>query len=88
MKRLTIAGALLLASGTACLADGLFWVVGNRATGKCHIVTSNPVIIGDIWFGDGPYKSKADAKLARSTIRVCPPLSPEEQKAEDADANN
>jgi hypothetical protein len=83
MKRMILAGCLLLASGTLSLADGLFWVVGNRATGKCNIVTSNPVIIGDIWFGDGPYKSKADAKLARSTIRACPALTPDEEKDED-----
>jgi len=83
MKRVIFACSLLLASGTISLANGLFWVVGNRATGKCNIVTSNPVIYGDIWFGDGPYKSKDDAKLARSTIRVCPVLTPEEQKAED-----
>lgn len=83
MKRLIFACCLLLASGTMSLADGLFWVVGNRATGKCNIVTSNPVINGDIWFGDGPYKSKDDAKLARSTIRACPALTPDEQKAED-----
>ncbi len=83
MKRLIFAFSLLLASGTMSLADGLFWVVGNRATGKCNIVTSNPVINGNIWFGDGPYKSKDDAKLARSTIRACPALTPEEQKAED-----
>jgi hypothetical protein len=84
MKRIILAGALLLASGTAGLADGLFWVVGNRATGKCDIVTSNPVIIGDIWFGDGPYKSKADAKLARSTIGACPPVNPDDEKDEDS----
>lgn len=83
MKRLVFAAALLLASGTVSLADGLFWVIGNHATGKCNIVTSNPVIDGDIWFGDGPYKSKADAKLARSTIRACPALTPDEEKAED-----
>lgn len=83
MKRLIFACSLLLASGTMSLADRLFWVVGNRATGKCNIVTSNPVINGDIWFGDGPYKSKDDAKLARSTIRACPALTPDEQKAED-----
>ena len=82
MKRLMVAATLLLASGTVSFADGLFWVVGNRATGKCAIVTSNP-IIGDIWFGDGPYKSKADAKLARSTISACPPVTPEEEKQED-----
>ncbi|KRP94726.1 MULTISPECIES: hypothetical protein [Bradyrhizobium] len=83
MKHLMVAATLLLASGTVSFADGLFWVVGNRATGKCAIVTSNPVIIGDIWFGDGPYKSRADAKLARSTIRVCPPVTPEEEKQEE-----
>ncbi|WP_448040933.1 hypothetical protein [Bradyrhizobium liaoningense] len=82
MKRLVVAAILLLASGAPSFADGLFWVVGNRATGKCNIVTSNPVIIGDIWFGDGPYKSMADAKLARSTIRACPAVTPEEEKAE------
>jgi hypothetical protein len=76
MKRVIVACALLLASGTAPLADGLFWVVGNGATGKCEIVTSNPIIIGDIWFGDGPYNSKADAKLARSTISACPKPDP------------
>jgi len=83
MKPLIFAGILLVASGTASLADGLFWVVGNRATGKCDIVTSNPVIIGDIWFGDGPYKSRADAMLARSTIRACPATTPDEEKAKD-----
>ncbi|MBR0797082.1 hypothetical protein JQ615_16945 [Bradyrhizobium jicamae] len=72
MKTLLLAGAIVVATGTTCLADGLYWVVGNRATGRCPIVTSNPVIYGDIWFGDGPYKSMADAKLARSTISACP----------------
>ncbi|WP_456617502.1 MULTISPECIES: hypothetical protein [unclassified Bradyrhizobium] len=83
MKRSIFAAALLLASGTASLADGLFWVVGNRATGKCDIVTSNPVIIGNIWFGDGPYTSMADAKLARSTIRACPAIGPDDDKNQD-----
>ena len=72
MKRLILAGAMTVMVGTAALADGLFWVVGNRATSKCDIVTQNPVIGGDIYFGDGPYKSIDDAKLARSTIKVCP----------------
>ena len=69
-----VATGLLFAteSGSAAWADGLYWVVGNRATEKCEIVTSNPVIIGDIWFADGPYRSRADAKLARSTIGACP----------------
>jgi hypothetical protein len=88
MKRLMVAGALLLASGTMCLADGLFWVVGNRATSKCQIVTSNPIITGDIWFGDGPYKSRADAKLARSTIRECPPPGPDDDKDDEQDGGN
>lgn len=83
MKRLIFAASLLLASGTVSLADGLFWVVGSRTSGKCDIVTSNPVINGDIWFGDGPYKSRADAKLARSTIRACPTVAPEHEKHEN-----
>jgi hypothetical protein len=87
MKRLIVAGAMLLASGTISLADGLFWVVGNSATGKCNVVTSNPVISGDIWFGDGPYKSLADARLARSTISACPKATPDDDKDEGAAKN-
>jgi hypothetical protein len=75
MKRLVLAGSLIFAAGTVNAADGMFWVVGNNATNKCEIVTSNPVISGDIWFGDGPYKSKDDAKLARSTINACPKVN-------------
>jgi hypothetical protein len=75
MTRLTLAGilagAFMVATGSACFADGQYWVVGNRATNSCEIVTSNPVIQGDIWFGDGPYKSLEDAELARSTISAC-----------------
>nr|WP_244643192.1 hypothetical protein [Bradyrhizobium symbiodeficiens] len=48
-----LAGVLLLASGTGSFGDGLFWVVGHTATGTCNTWTSNPVDIGDIWFGDG-----------------------------------
>ncbi len=78
MKTAILAAALTVAFGTVSLANGLYWVVGNRATSKCDIVTSNPVIYfwGDIWFGDGPYNSLADAKLARSTIGVCPEKDP------------
>jgi hypothetical protein len=72
MKSWLLAGALILPFATVSFADGLYWVVGNHATNKCEIVTSNPLIYGDIWFGDGPYKSIADAKLARSTIAACP----------------
>ena len=72
MKAWILAAGMCIGIGTVCLADGLFWVVGSRATNKCEIVTSNPVIVGDIWFADGPYKSLDDAKLARSTIRACP----------------
>jgi hypothetical protein len=79
MKRLILAGALILVS-SASFGDGQYWVAGNRATGKCDIVTSNPVFGGGpaydngagYSFGSGPYKSKDDAKLARSTIGVCP----------------
>jgi hypothetical protein len=76
MKSLLLAGVTMFAITTVCttigFAEELYWVVGNRATNKCEIVTSNPVVIGDIWFEDGPYKSLSDAKLARSTIRACP----------------
>jgi hypothetical protein len=87
MKRLILTGALALASSIS-YADGRYWVVGNRATGKCDIVTSNPVVGGGAAydngagysFGDGPYKSKGDARLARTTIGVCPP--PEKDSAD------
>jgi len=76
MKPLILAGAMLLAIATACFADGMFWVVGNHATSKCDIVTSNPIIDGNLWFEDGPYSSLGDAKLARSTIGACPEKDP------------
>ena len=73
MKSFVLASVLISVVGTVSLAaDRLYWVVGNRATNKCPIVTSNPIIIGDLWFEDGPYKSLADARLARSTISACP----------------
>ena len=79
MKRLILTGALVLAS-SASYADGSYWVVGNRVTGKCDIVTTNPVIYAapaydggtGYSFGSGPYKSRDDAKLARSNINSCP----------------
>lgn len=67
------------------LASQGYWVVGNRANGKCDIVTSNPVIYGydayttGYWFGDGPYKSLADARLARLTISACPKVDPQRE---------
>ena len=80
----TVAATLLLGSAfcSAARADELYWVVGNRATSKCDIVTTNPIIYfwGDIWFEDGPYNSLADAKLARSTIGVCPKGDPAAEK--------
>ncbi len=85
MKPLILAGAMMLASETVCFADGLYWVVGNSATGKCEIVASNPIVIGDVWFEDGPYKSRADARLARSTIGVCPEKDP---SADDDNSRN
>jgi hypothetical protein len=87
MRSLLLAVATMCLTGTVSLAAGaLYWVVGNRATNSCQIVTSNPYIFGDIWFGDGPYRSLADAKLARSTIGACPnkredPTDPEEPDA-------
>jgi hypothetical protein len=42
MKSWHLAAAMAFTMGTVCLADGLYWVVGNRATNKCEIITSNP----------------------------------------------
>ena len=54
-----------------------FWVIGNRATNVCEIVTANPVLPDTVfWFQSGPYKSLDDANLARSTISVCPRQAP------------
>jgi hypothetical protein len=86
MRTLLLAGIMTAAFGTACYADQ-FWVVGNRGTGKCDIVTSNPVAYNlpayadggsqyNVSFSDGPYRSIDDAKLARSTINACPPEPP------------
>jgi hypothetical protein len=50
-----------------------YWVVGNGAIHACEIVTSNPIIdYSPGSFGSGPYQSRDDARLARSTISVCP----------------
>lgn len=83
MKSVLLAGMMSVAFGTACFAQASgYWVVGNRANGKCDIVTSNPVIYSSdayttgYWFGSGPYKSMEDAKLARSTISSCPKADP------------
>jgi len=92
MKSLLLAGATLMAAGNIAFAQVQgYWVTGNRATGRCDIVTSNPVIDsqvgGNTTFGDGPYRSKDDARLARSTIRSCPPEPPEPEpdKADNRD---
>ena len=85
MKSLLLAGAIVVATGTNCLAEDFYWVVGNRATGGCPIVRTNPVVDGDIWFEDGPYKSMADAKLARSTINACPKDDPSDSQNESND---
>lgn len=86
MQGLILAGAILMVLGTVGYAADSYWVVGNNATGKCEIVTSNPIIDGDIWFGDGPYRSMDDAKLARSTISKCPKIDPNAEGAADQDA--
>src|SRR5258706_15130177 len=54
MKSLILAGAITSGIATACFADGLYWVVGHRASNRCEIVTSNPVLISDIWLEAGP----------------------------------
>jgi hypothetical protein len=85
MKRLMLASSLIFAAGAVSAGDDLYWVVGNNATNTCEIVTKNPVIDGNIWFGDGPYNSKDDAKLARSTINACPKVTDKDDKDEPAD---
>jgi hypothetical protein len=85
MKPLALAGCIILTTVTGGLADGRYWVVGNRATSRCEIVSSNPVIVGEIWFADGPYKSRADATLARSTIGACPKTSSDDDDRDAAD---
>ena len=80
MTRLILACTFMVVTGVACFADGQYWVVGNRATNRCEIVTSNPVIYpyggGDVWFGAGPFQSLDDAKLARANIGACPKDNP------------
>mgnify|MGYP005813873539 CR=1 FL=1 len=76
MKSLLLASTVIVATTAGGLADGLYWVVGNSATNTCDIVTSNPIVDGNIWFADGPYNSVDDAKLARSTISQCPKDQP------------
>ena len=89
MKSLLLVTAIVVATGTCAFAQSGFWVVGDNATSKCEIVTSNPVINsqvgGNITFGSGPYKSIDDAKLARSTIPECPavPEPPAEKAPEE-----
>jgi len=79
MKSLLLATALTCVATTACVAQTYsgYWVVGNGAIHNCEIVTSNPVIdYSQGSFGSGPYQSRDDAKLARSTISACPKEDP------------
>ncbi len=75
LKSLVLAGVVTgaaITAGAAQTASG-YWVVGNAVIHACEIVTSNPVIDTNIGsFGTGPYQSRADANLARSTIGACP----------------
>ena len=92
MKSLLLAAAMMVAGGSCATAQGGYWVVGNSASGKCEIVTSNPVINaqvgGNIWFGTGPFQSNDDAKPAPTTIPQSPAVpeytsgAPDEQKQE------
>jgi hypothetical protein len=79
VKSLLLAGVLTCAATPACIAQTYsgYWVVGNGADHTCRIVTSNPVIEPNPnSFGSGPYQSRDDARLARSTISVCPREDP------------
>jgi hypothetical protein len=80
VQSLLLAGALICAATTAGVAQTLpgYWVVGDAVVHACEIVTSNPVIDTNIGsFGTGPYQSRADANLARSTIGACPKQDPD-----------
>jgi hypothetical protein len=77
----------------SALAQGSYWPVGDRATAKCEIVISGPVINaqvgGNIWFGTGPCQSLDDAKLARSNISQCPAIQePPAQTQDDENKSN
>jgi hypothetical protein len=76
MRSSILAAAMTAAIATVSLADGA--LLGGRQSRhqQCEIVTSNPIVIGDIWFEDGPYRSLDDARLARSTIGACPKDDP------------
>src|SRR5882757_4870195 len=79
VKSLLLAGALTCAAAPACIAQMVsgYWVVGDGVDHSCQIVTSNPVIgYSPGSFGSGPYQSRDDARLARSTISVCPKEEP------------
>lgn len=91
MKSLLLAAIMSVALATASYADQ-YWVAGDRTTGKCNIVTTQPVTYGlpaydsstsseyRTSFTSGPYKSLDDAKLARSGISACPPPDPADEK--------
>jgi hypothetical protein len=79
VRSLLLAGALTCAAAPNCSAQTYsgYWVVGNGSDHTCQIVTSNPVIdYSPGSFGSGPYQSRDDARLARSTISVCPKEDP------------
>ena len=87
MKSLILAGLTSVAFVTAGHADQ-YWVAHDRSTGKCDIVTTQPIVFAlpaydsapneyRISFASGPYQSLDDAKVARSGISACPP-SPEQ----------
>ena len=82
MKSLLLAGIMSVTFATAAYT-GEYWVAGDRSTGRCNIVTSQPVVYGlpayagsgseySTSFASGPYQSLDDAKLARSGISACP----------------
>jgi hypothetical protein len=92
MKSLLLAGIMSVAFATVGYADQ-YWVAGDRTTGKCNILTSQPVTYGlpaydsgdseyKTLFTSGPYQSLDDAKLARSGISACPRPDPADEKKE------
>jgi hypothetical protein len=57
---------MMFAITTVCLAEELYWVVGNRATNKCEIATSNPR--STIRARPKPPDERTDQRLVQDTV--------------------
>jgi len=77
---LILTAVMTAAISTVGFADGLYWVVGSRAHPQMpdRDQQSRYLCLRRWRFlvRDGPYRSLADARLARSTIGACPKEDP------------